>query len=657
MKATTVLTLIILTTIPTVAQGALVPADHPLFETDKVHVIRLYFEQDDFWEILTENYEEEIYLEAGFEWEEYVFDSVGVRFKGWSSFVANPTMKKSFKIDFDVFTYDQNIQGLYKINLNCNFNDPSFIREAAAYEISAAAGVPGPRTTFAALYINDTYWGLYTLVEQFDKHFVEERFGESEDGNLWKGDDHGSLEFLGWNAESYYGDYQLKTNESENDWTSLIELTFLLNNTSVNHLPDTLSEVMDVNTALALLAVDNLLVNLDSYSGRCANYYLYHRDRDDIFVFGEWDMNESWGCFNSWGYSITQLQELDPYWVRMNRPLAEILWSVDQYRDIYEGHLIRLMALEANPDVLLPRMEEMRDLIRDWVYLEECPRSLFSPDQFEQAMDYNILLGPGKFAPALSIFVENRYEYLKSILGTWEPVDDLVINELMAGNDSTVMDENGDYSDWIEIANRGSEPIYLSDFRLTDDMAFPERFIFPDTVIQPGEYMIIWADNEVSPGTLHTEFKLDKNGEEVYLLQDAVIVDQITFPDIENDVSWGRWPDLQEEWTYQAYSTPGEPNSNTPPEQGGSSSRPYLSIFSPNPICHSSTELTITGESGVTLFSMYDISGRLVSNLFQGYLNNHQTVLLDTSNLAAGVYVLRLAQAQAVTSELVTVIK
>jgi len=471
------------------ASGELVPDDHPFFQEDAVQEINIYFDQDDFWDLLEENYPSETYLEAEFIWENFDLNAVGVRFKGGSSYTTNPTMKRSFKIDFDVFTDDQNIEGIYKINLNCNYNDPSFVREAAAYEICRAAGIPCPRAAFAALYINGTYWGLYTLVEQFDKHFIEERFGDSENGNLWKGDDHGSLEFLGWDPEDYYGDYELKTNETENDWTALVELTDRLNNTPVELLADTLSEVMDVNTALAMMAMDNLFVNLDSYSGRGVNYYLYHMDRDDRFVFGQWDMNESWGCFNSWGYSISFLQQLDPYWTNSysgeERPLADVLWSIGEYRDVYEGHLLRMMALGADPGVLIPRMEEMRDLIRDWVYLEEFPRSLFSPSQFEQAMDCDVPIGPGRLAPALGTFIENRHDYLVSVLGTWEPVEDLVLNELMAGNDSTIADDYGQYDDWIEIVNTGTGPLNLSSFRLTDDMAFPEKFSFPDTVIYP----------------------------------------------------------------------------------------------------------------------------------------------------------------------------
>lgn len=637
----------------------LVPEDHPLFQEGTVQIIELNFAQEDFWNILEENYADETYLEAEFQWGELSLGEVGVRLKGGSSYTMNPTMKKSFKIDFDEFVEDQNIQGVYKINLNCNFNDPSFVREAAAYWICRASGIPCPRTSFAALYINGDYWGLYTLVEQFDKHFIEERFGESEDGNLWKGDDHGTLEFLGWSAEAYYGEYQLKTNESENDWSSLIDLTWKLNNTPVDLLPDSLSEVMDINTALALLAVDNLIVNLDSYSGRGVNYYLYLMDRDDRFVFGEWDMNESWGVHNSWNYTVSDLQQLDIHWTNASsgeyRPLGEVLWSMDQWDAVYRGHLLRMMAEEANPDSLIPRMEGMRDLIREWVYLEECPRSLFSPEQFEQAMDVSVPIGPGRFAPALGVFIENRHDYLVSVLGEWEPVEDLILNEVMAGNDSTIADGNGDFDDWIEIVNTGSTPMELSSFRLTDDMAYPERFAFPDTVLQPGEYLLLWADGEPEQGPLHAGFKLDGDGEELYLMQDWVIVDQLTFPDLDDDDSWGRFPDLTGNWSLQAYPTPGAPNTDLPPEEGDEPGS-ALSILCANPVRGPGAEALISGVTGAAVLSMYDLSGRLVGTPFQGELTGENTVGLDTAGLPCGVYVLRLVQAGLMASRTITLL-
>ncbi|RKZ07664.1 hypothetical protein DRQ25_10990, partial [Candidatus Fermentibacteria bacterium] len=416
------------------ATSALEPPVHPLFDGDQVHEFHLTFEQSNWWEQLENNYLSQIYIEASFDWESIHLDSIGVRFKGGSSYFSNMTMKKSFKLDIDVFVEGQEIYGLDKLNLNCNFNDPSFVRDMCGYELCRAIGLPAERTNFVALYINNTYWGLYTLVEQYDQEFIDSRFGDGENGNLWKGDEHGSLEYLGSSPDSYYGQYELKTNEEQNDWTALIDLTFGINNTSFPYLLDSLSSLMDINSALALLAVDNLVVNLDSYAGRCCNYYLYNRERDDRFVFANWDMNESWGVFNSWGMSIPDLRELNIEWVSPDydeeRPLAEKLWSIDEMLEVYKGHLRRMLAGEAHPDEILPRMDELRELIAPWVYMETPPQMLFTADEFDAAMTTDIQIGggpgPARYAPGLQPFIEGRYTYLTSILGTWNPIDDLV---------------------------------------------------------------------------------------------------------------------------------------------------------------------------------------------------------------------------------------
>ena len=46
---------------------------------------------------------------------------------------------------------------------------------------------------------------------------------------------------------------------------------------------------------------------------------------------------------------------------------------------------------------------------------------------------------------------------------------DVVINEIMASNRATVQDEDGDYSDWIELHNRAADEDILDGHFLTDD--------------------------------------------------------------------------------------------------------------------------------------------------------------------------------------------
>ena len=564
--------LMILAAVP--APAALQPADHPLFDGDAVHEIHLTFSQADWWQQLTdnfENYDDPPYLEADFDWGAEHLASIGVRFKGNSSYWSYYGLKKSFKLDLDEYVAGQELHGLDKLNLNNCFLDPSYVREKAAYELCDALGVAAGRTNFAALYINGDYWGLYLLVEQQDQEFLESRHGAAEDGNLWKGEPYGSLEYLGADESLYHADYELKTNEDVNDWSGLVDLVDALNNTPLAALPDSLHNRVDINSALAMLAIDNYTVNLDSYIGRCANYYFYHRARDGRFYFTKWDMNESFGVFNMYGLSITQLQQLSPWWTNPlfgeERPLAGQLFQVPAYQDVYLGHMQRLIAGAADPDVLVPRLEELRDLIRPWV--ETDPNTMFTTAQFEACMTTTVYATggppPGRAIPALQNLIEARHSYLTGLIGAWTPIEGLVINEVMARNSATAADEAGDYDDWVEIANVGATTIDLTGLGLTDHHEGTADFVFPAMTLAPGEYVVVWADEEPAEGPLHAPFKLDGDGEDVYLTDGGVVIDQVTFPALGDDVPWGRFPDGDGPWAMLSVATPGTANIN--PEQ------------------------------------------------------------------------------------------
>ncbi len=97
-----------------------------------------------------------------------------------------------------------------------------------------------------------------------------------------------------------------------------------------------------------------------------------------------------------------------------------------------------------------------------------------------------------------------------------------VISEFMADNKSTLADENGDFSDWIEIHNPAATPFALGGWYLTDTATTLAKWQFPAVTLEPGEFLIVWASgkNRRVPGApLHTNFSLAKSGEFLALVQ------------------------------------------------------------------------------------------------------------------------------------------
>jgi hypothetical protein len=143
----------------------------------------------------------------------------------------------------------------------------------------------------------------------------------------------------------------------------------------------------------------------------------------------------------------------------------------------------------------------------------------------------------------------------------------IIISEFMAKNTFTLIDENGAFSDWIEIQNVGCCPINLDNWALTDDPSNLTQWRFPATNIDAGQFIVVWASgkNRRTPGKpLHTNFKLADEGEYLALVQPdgTTIATQFspTFPPQLPDVSYGL-PAGSGTNNYLALPTPGSSNA------------------------------------------------------------------------------------------------
>jgi hypothetical protein len=122
-----------------------------------------------------------------------------------------------------------------------------------------------------------------------------------------------------------------------------------------------------------------------------------------------------------------------------------------------------------------------------------------------------------------------------------------VITEFMASNASTLADEDGAFSDWIEIFNPTSTAISLDQWCLTDNAALPAKWRFPNVSLEPGGFLVVWASgkNRRTPGApLHTNFSLAAGGEYLGLIApDGISVVQdfgAAYPPQVADESFGR---------------------------------------------------------------------------------------------------------------------
>ncbi|NOR66301.1 MAG: hypothetical protein GQ528_02980, partial [Woeseiaceae bacterium] len=143
----------------------------------------------------------------------------------------------------------------------------------------------------------------------------------------------------------------------------------------------------------------------------------------------------------------------------------------------------------------------------------------------------------------------------------------LVINEFMASNNTSIQDPQGQYDDWIEIHNFGSNPIDVGGMYLTDNLSVPTKWRIPDnnpaiTIISAGGYLLIWADEDTADTGLHANFKLDASGEQIALFDSdgITMIDSVIFLDQNTDISYGRYPDAGDNWLLFAFPSPTAEN-------------------------------------------------------------------------------------------------
>jgi hypothetical protein len=217
---------------------------------------------------------------------------------------------------------------------------------------------------------------------------------------------------------------------------------------------------------------------------------------------------------------------------------------------------------------------------------------------------------------------------------------DLTISEILASNQNGLVDEDGDTSDWIEIHNHDNATVNLNGWSLSDDADEPGKWPFPDVTLEPGAYLVVFASDKhrVEIGAaLHTNFKLDKDGEYLALsffepTSGWLPVSEFApFPAQQDDVSYGRDPIDPARSVFFSTPTPGALNAVAATGVVGFSRNSGAFLESSMEVVLSSTEL----EASI----YYTLDGSVPtesSSVYAGPITISQTAEIRARALAPG---------------------
>ena len=258
----------------------------------------------------------------------------------------------------------QSYRGLHLLNSN---QDPTFLRSVLYMDI-ARNYLPTMKANFMRVVINGESWGIYVNQQPFDKDYLREAFGNS-DGARFKSPNNsigGGLRYLGDDVTAYKRWYEPKGKVDSAAWAALIKLTKVLHDTPPDRLQQALEPILNINGALAFLALDNALINNDGYwnDGSDFNLYLDNKGRFHLLPH---DVNE--GFRAAGGRGPGRGVQLDPF-VSMadsNKALYGKLLAVPALRAKYLGYMRDIAERWLDWSRLGPKVVALQALIADEV--------------------------------------------------------------------------------------------------------------------------------------------------------------------------------------------------------------------------------------------------------------------------------------------------
>lgn len=331
-----------------------------LFDEDSLRTIDLQFYNPNYHSYLVNSwyYNSDERIPAKLTLNGIVYDSVGVRYKGNSTFCLpndNSNPKVPYNIDMDYFINGQELLGYSKLKLANAWMDPTFVKQIVSSNIYRRY-LPTGESNLVELYSQGNYIGLYVNDESINKQFLKKHFDEKS-GPLFKCDNINrfcdtanapsamppNLYYMGDDSTFYYNSYDMK---SENGWEELVDLIRVINLEFQN-----IDSVLNVDRTLWAFAVNQVIQNLDCYNTYYIhNYYLY-QTKDGLFQMIPWDLDNSFsGAIMGWDYwTPSNIYEYDPFFVGPSlggstqawdeRPLLYKLLNDPHYRKIYTAHI------------------------------------------------------------------------------------------------------------------------------------------------------------------------------------------------------------------------------------------------------------------------------------------------------------------------------
>jgi len=340
--------------------------------------------------MLKQQYLEMTYYPADLVFNGETVRNTGIRSRGSGSRSGH---KPGLRVDFDRYASDQTFLGLKSLVLDNLTQDSSGVRETLAMRFFARLGMPAPREAHVRLYVNNTYVGLYAVVESIDKAFLARTYGSIEDdvqndGYLFEFNwiDTWTFTYLGPDWEPYEHRFSPKTHETASDpekFGAIETWVRLANELYPERYQAVLSEYLDLDAFVRFVAGQNFVGENDGFLGYDGvnNFYLYRLENSQQHVLIPWDDDNAFGG-----------ADFPIFFRHDDNILMGNAMRVPELRDLYIRVIREAVRLAEEPtgenDVPWFEHEARRQLDLIWDAMREDPLRPYVFEEHERAREY-----------------------------------------------------------------------------------------------------------------------------------------------------------------------------------------------------------------------------------------------------------------------------
>jgi spore coat protein H len=312
------------------------------------------------------------YVNATLQINDWTFRDVAVRYKGNGSYLRATRAssdKISLKVDLNKNVKGQKLAGLTTLNFQNNITDVGWMNEVLAYRLYRDAGALAPRTAYAQVYLHvagqseKRYLGLYSVSENVDENFFDERFGTRK-GAILKPSTQRLFTDWGTDWTAYNQSYDPKTDLTDAQKQRVIALGKLVSGASDAEFAAQIADYVDLDDFARYFAVLVWLANHDSLLQNGQNFYTYLHPGTNRMHFIAWDQDFSFGNGRnvSTSWSIHQASSGQLFLSRLNK--------VEAFRSKYLARMSEFSDRLFLTERFLQQVSEIGQAIRPSIELE-----------------------------------------------------------------------------------------------------------------------------------------------------------------------------------------------------------------------------------------------------------------------------------------------